>query len=179
MNRRHFCATFGLLAAPSFPALAQTSAEFPSAPGLTKHVSDFIVNTRYDDIPPEVLELGRKSILDGLGLALAGSVSEMGTLVRKYISSFNSSESKSSVIGTALKVPARFAAMANGIFIHADDYDDTQLSVAPDRVYGLLTHPTVTTLPPAFALAEKSRINGKDLMLAYQIGVEVECKIAE
>ena len=179
MNRRHFCATFGLLAAPSIPALAQNSGEFSTAPGLTKYVADFIVSTKYEDIPPEVLELGRKSILDGLGLALAGSVSEMGPLVRKYVGSFSSSESKSSVIGTALKVPARFAAMANGIFIHADDYDDTQLFVAPDRVYGLLTHPTVTTLPPAFALAEINRISGKDLILAYQIGVEVECKIAE
>ena len=46
--------------------------------------------------------------------------------------------SKASIIGTGMKVPARFAAMANGTFIHADDYDDTQLSVAPDRIYGLL-----------------------------------------
>ena len=35
-------------------------------------------------------------------------------------------------------MPARFAAFANGLAIHADDYDDTQLAVAKDRVYGLL-----------------------------------------
>jgi hypothetical protein len=47
-------------------------------------------------------------------------------------------------IGTAgicLKIAPRFAAFANGVGIHADDYDDTQLAVAKDRVYGLLTHP--------------------------------------
>jgi 2-methylcitrate dehydratase PrpD len=179
MNRRSFCATFGLLSVPALPALAQNPVEFPAAPGLTKYVADFIVGTRYEDIPADVLALGRKSLLDGFGLALAGSVSEMGPLVRRYIGSFSSSEAKSSVIGGHIKAPARFAAMANGIFIHADDYDDTQLSVAPDRVYGLLTHPTVTTLPPAFALAEMNGISGKELILAYQIGVEVECKIAE
>ena len=42
----------------------------------------------------------------------------------------------------------RFAAFANGASIHADDFDDT-LSAAKDRVYGLLTHPTVGVLPPA------------------------------
>ena len=52
-------------------------------------------------------------------------------------------------------MPARFAAFANGIAIHADDYDDTQLAVAKDRVYGLLTHPTAPALPPALALAER------------------------
>jgi 2-methylcitrate dehydratase PrpD len=76
-------------------------------------------------------------------------------------------------------IPARFAAFANGISIHADDYDDTQLAVAKDRVYGLLTHPTAPALPPALALAERDRRSGLDMMLAYQVGVEVECKIAE
>src|SRR5262245_60266906 len=165
-------------AAPAF-AKPQAPPPLPSAPGLTRYVCEFIVNTKYEDIPAAVLALGRKSILDGFGLALAGSVSEMGPLVRQYIGSFSSSDAKSSVVGSGIRVPARFAAMANGIFIHADDYDDTQLSVAPDRVYGLLAHPTVTTLPPAFALAELNRGSGKDMMLAYQIGVEVECKIAE
>jgi 2-methylcitrate dehydratase PrpD len=83
------------------------------------------------------------------------------------------------VIGSSLRLPARFAAFANGLAIHADDYDDTQLAVAKDRVYGLLTHPTAPALPPALALAERERRSGLDMMLAYQVGVEVECKIAE
>jgi 2-methylcitrate dehydratase PrpD len=34
-------------------------------------------------------------------------------------------------------------------------------------------------LPPVLALAERDGRSGRDLMLAYQIGVEVECKVAE
>ena len=83
------------------------------------------------------------------------------------------------VIGSPLKAPVRFAAFANAIGIHADDYDDTQLAVAEDRVYGLLTHPTAPVLPAALAAAEVKSISGKDLLLAYNVGVEVECKIAE
>ena len=63
--------------------------------------------------------------------------------------------------------------------IHADDYDDTQLSAAKDRIYGLLTHPTVSVLPPAFALCELGHRSGKDFMVAYHMGVEVETKINE
>jgi 2-methylcitrate dehydratase PrpD len=63
--------------------------------------------------------------------------------------------------------------------MHVEDFDDTQLAAAPDRVYGLLTHPTVPVLPAALALAETAGAGGKDLMLAYQLGAEVETKIAE
>src|SRR5215475_13071792 len=181
MKRREFFASsLGMVAASAVPAPPQEApTKFPDVPGLTKYVSDFIVNTKYQDIPEGVLALGRKSILDGFGLALAGSVSPMGPLIRQYVEKFAAPGSKASVIGTGMKVPTRFAALANGTFIHADDYDDTQLSVAPDRVYGLLTHPTVPVLPAVFAMAELNRYTGEELTLAYHIGVEVECKVAE
>ena len=171
-------AAWGLANGP-ISAAPCSESEFPKAPGLTKYISEFIVNTKYEDIPPEVLDLGKKSMLDGFGLALAGSVSVMGPLVREYLRSFGFQEGKASIIGTGSKVPPRFAAFANGISIHADDFDDTQLSAAKDRVYGLLTHPTVSVITPAFALCEVGARTGKDLILAYQTGVEVECKIAE
>src|SRR5580704_16514625 len=166
-----------LSAAPASPRPPE-NAPFPKAPGLTKYVSEFIVNAKYGDIPPDVLDLGRKSLLDGFGLALAGSASVMAPLVRQYLQNLGVN-GKAAVIGSNMKAPARFAAFANGVSIHADDFDDTQLSAAKDRVYGLLTHPTVGVLPPAFALCELGRRSGKDLMLAYHVGVEVECKIAE
>jgi 2-methylcitrate dehydratase PrpD len=161
-------------------ASPRPAEEFPKSPGLTKYVAEFIINTKYADIPEEVLALGKKSILDGFGLSLAGSVSVMGPRVRQYVRTFGSSNTNiCSVIGTAVKAPVRFAAFANGISIHADDFDDTQLSAAKDRIYGLLTHPTVPVLPPAFAICESQRRTGKDFLLAYHVGVEVECKIAE
>jgi len=164
------------------PGAAGPAREFPKAPGLTKSVAEFVTHTKYEDLPPELIELGKKSILDGFGLALAGSVSGMGPRVRQYIQSLGANRGTASIIGTRVKCHPRFAALANGISIHADDYDDTQLAVAKDRIYGLLTHPTVPVLPPAFAVCETGeagRRTGKDLMLAYHLGVEVECKIAE
>ena len=145
---------------------------------LTAYVAEFIVATRLTDIPPDVLALSKKSILDGLGLALAGSVAKSGEIVRRHLRGFGCA-GKATVIGTALRMPPRFAAFANGTAIHADDYDDTQLAVAKDRVYGLLTHPTAPVLPAVLALAERDGRSGRDLLLAYNVGVEVECKISE
>src|ERR1700687_6233331 len=90
------------------------AAEFPKAPGLTKYVTEFIVNAKYEDIPADVIELGKKTILDGFGLALAGSVSASGPIIRQYIEAIGLAPGKASVIGTRMKVPARFAALANG-----------------------------------------------------------------
>src|SRR6266436_6709440 len=158
---------------------AASGADFPKTPGLTDYVGRFVTTTTYEEIPEQVIELGKKSILDGLGLALAGSRAESGSISRKYVEQIGVCNGRATIIGSAQKTSPRFAALVNGISIHADDFDDTQLAAAKDRVYGLLMHPTVPVLPAIFALAEQRAINGKEWMLAYHLGVEVECKIAE
>ncbi len=179
-------ATLGFVGA-SVPALArgetaQACAEtkFPQVQKLTAYVAEFVVNLKFADIPAEPIELGKKSILDGLGLALSGSKAETWGLIQEYLKTFVSPpKGGAAVLGSAVRYPARFAAFANGVAIHVDDFDDTQLASAKDRVYGLLVHPTVCVLPAALATAEIEGKSGKDLLVAYQAGVEVECKIAE
>jgi 2-methylcitrate dehydratase PrpD len=185
MIRREFGKTLlYLLASSGIPKLAkgveaETQTNFPRVQGLTDYVARFVVETRYQAISSDVLELGKKSILDGLGLALAGSRAQSGPLCLRYLDTFGIREGKSTIIGSARKTAPQLAAFVNGVSIHADDYDDTQLSAAKDRVYGLLVHPTVPVLPGAFAIAEQGGVSGKEFMLAYHLGVEVECKIAE
>src|SRR6185436_20691599 len=135
--------------------MATAASSKVQADSLTDYVATFILTTQAADIPKDVAHLGKRSVLDGIGLALAGAASETGAIARRYLEALRfESEGDSTVIGTRLRIPARFAAFANGLAIHADDYDDTQLAVAKDRVYGLLTHPTAPALPPALALAE-------------------------
>jgi 2-methylcitrate dehydratase PrpD len=160
------------------PAKAKSDA-FPDEKGLTRQVAEFIARTTYADLPAEVIALGKKSILDSLGLALCGSSTTAGRLARAYVESMGLPDAGATVIGSRRKVPKRFAAFLNGIGIHGDDYDDTQLSEGSDRQFGLLTHPSSTALPAALAWAEEGGRSGRDLLLAYHVGVEVECKIAE
>jgi 2-methylcitrate dehydratase PrpD len=154
-------------------------SEFPKTSGVTNYVGEFVATTKYEDIPQDVIELGKKSILDGLGLALAGSTAQTGIICRQYLEQLGICDGKAIIIGSSKTTSPRFAAFVNGVSIHADDFDDTQLAVAKDRVYGLLVHPTVPVLPAVLALAGRRSVSGKELMLAYHLGVEVECKIAE
>jgi 2-methylcitrate dehydratase PrpD len=156
-----------------------TATKFPEVSGLTRYVAEFALKTKYEDIPAEVVALGKNSILDGFGLALAGSMADTGAISRKYLQAAKLTQGKATVIGSTLKTTPRFAAFANGVSMHADDFDDTQLAVAKDRVYGLLTHPTTPVLPAVFAMAEDGGFSGKELMAAYHAGVEVETKISE
>lgn len=169
----------GGLAEQSTAANSPCNGTFPKVPGLTDYVAKFVTNTKYSDIPENVRELGKKSILDGLGLALAGSKADTGNISRRYIESFANADRGAIVVGSMLRTAPRFAAFANGVSIHADDFDDTQLSAAKDRVYGLLVHPTVPVLPAILALSARGGVSGKDFLAAYHVGVEVECKVAE
>jgi 2-methylcitrate dehydratase PrpD len=170
----------GAQTAPASKAPGSAETSFPQVPELTTHTAEFVVNLKLADIPVEALELGRKSILDGLGLALSGSKAETWKLIQEYLKPFGfRPRGGAAVLGSAVRLPARFAAFANGVAIHVDDYDDTQLAAGKDRVYGLLVHPTVCVLPAALATAEVETKSGKDLLVAYHSGVEVECKIAE
>ena len=146
--------------------------------GLTQEVANFVARTRYRDVPREVVQLARGFILDGLGVALAGSTDECSHIIQAQIRQMNG-KGESSIVGTALSAPAAKAALANGVAGHAMDYDDTQLSTSKEAVYGLLTHPTTPVLAAVLALGAKEKISGEEFVLAYLLGVEVECRIAD
>jgi 2-methylcitrate dehydratase PrpD len=147
----------------------------PETESLTIEVSRFIVNQKLEDIPPSAIEAAKRSILDGLGVALSGSRAASAALIEKYISSQGNSLQEASIFGSKTKTSPRFAALANGVAMHADDFDDTYVASSN----GIGVHPTVTVLPAVFALAEAGRHSGRDVLLAYHIGTEIEMRLAE
>src|SRR5579863_7659490 len=123
MRRRDFGKTsLGIIGASLLVDSASAAnnpgqGEFPKTPGLTKYVGNFVLQTQYENIPPDVIELGKKSILDGFGLALAGSRAESGPISRKFVERSGACNGLATIIGTAQKTSARFAALVNGISI--------------------------------------------------------------
>ena len=141
MKRRDFlAASVGAAAIASGVATTSASPEgptnqpcsappFPKVGGVTKYVADFVGNTKFSDIPGDVVELGKKSILDGLGLALSGSRAETANLIQNYAKSFGFTNRGATVIGSSGKLPSRFAAFANGVAIHVEALEPPQVSV--------------------------------------------------
>ena len=53
--------------------------------GVTDDVAGFVTSAKSADIPKDVAHLGKRSVLDGIGLALAGARSECGHIAQQYL----------------------------------------------------------------------------------------------
>ncbi|MDB5804661.1 MAG: hypothetical protein JWN73_1983 [Betaproteobacteria bacterium] len=161
--------------APKEVALGDAPQETPleGTPALTAFVAQFAGGMTTARIPEEVQHLGKKAILDALGCALAGSISEPSHALAKYLKTLQCTGS-ATVLGSSMKLAPRFAALANGTAIHADDYDDT-MQAETGRFQGI--HPTGPTLSALLAVGEARRMRGDELLLAFQVGVEVGCRL--
>jgi 2-methylcitrate dehydratase PrpD len=147
---------------------------------VTQEAAKFASQLRFDDLPAESLRIAKRCVIDGLGLIMAGSLQRCTQIVREHCQALSGS-AEATVFGKEpLNLPAASAALVNGTAGHAMDWDDTQLSVTPDRIYGLLTHPTIPPLAASLAVGEMlGGVSGKQFLTAFLAGFEVECKIAE
>lgn len=135
---------------------------------LAKNVAE----TRYEDIPAETIEVTKRSILDTLGVAVAASgiVPELKGLVDLIKEAGGKEES--TIWGFGGRVPAWMAAFANGAMAHALDYDDVFDDTA--------VHPSATTVPAAFAVAERiGAVDGKQFITAVALGNDLIYRMAQ
>ena len=187
MNRRHFLKNVAgagaLYGAGSIATAIAADTQAPKVPeprtDVTPGVADFIVRTSYLDLSPELIDLGKKSMLDGFGLAIVGAQSKGSRLLRSYLGRLGCANGTVRILGTNERQPLRFAALANGVSIHMEDFDDTQLPVPGDSAFGQVIHPTAPVLAVALGLADTRTLSGKDFILAFHVGAEVACKIAD
>jgi 2-methylcitrate dehydratase PrpD len=155
------------------------SRKRPPSRGVTQEVVNFIARSRIEQFPDDVVGQGKRCLIDGFGVVLAGATLHGSAIVREYVKSGGGRQDASVLGPERVRVPVELAALANGASGHAMDFDDTQLSTTPDRTFGLLTHPTVPALASALALSERIGATGREFLQAFLVGFEVECKIAE
>ena len=130
--------------------------------GVSDSYAEFIVNTKFDNIPEEVIAVAKEHILDTLGVALAGAVEQPSIIIKEFVRKCGGVP-ESSIIGAGSRSSAPNAALANGTMAHILDYDD----ILPGG------HVSVVVLPAVLALGEKLHLSGKDTLSAYIIGFEV------
>jgi 2-methylcitrate dehydratase PrpD len=136
---------------------------------LALNFADFVVNTRYSDLPPEAIEGAKKSVLDTLGVILAATGMEpavrgVNALVREA-----GGAQESTLLGFGGRAPALWAAFHNGAMAHCLDFDDH----APEG-----HHPSSSIVPAAFALAERAGgISGRDMIAAVAAGQDMFLRI--
>jgi 2-methylcitrate dehydratase PrpD len=149
------------------------------AQSATAAVVRFINETRWADLPADAIAIAKRCVADGIGVMLAGSTTGASRILRDYLQDGGAASEATAYGPSPVHTTAAAAALLNGTSGHALDYDDTQLSTSPDRIFGLMTHPTIPPLTATLALGERLRISGRTMLEAFLIGFEVECKIAE
>jgi 2-methylcitrate dehydratase PrpD len=146
---------------------------------VTDAVVKFIGSAAFAAFPAEAVGIGKRCVIDALGVMLAGSRQDAGRILRSYVRETDGHAEATAFGPVAFRTGAASAALLNGTSGHALDWDDTQLATTADRIFGLLTHPTVPPLAAALAIGERMRVPGREFLEAFLSGVEVECKIAD
>jgi len=138
-----------------------------SAPTPGATLLGLVADTRFEALPKSAVEMGRLAVLDWWGVAVGGVDQPVARLLREAVPE---PEGPASVLGTDRTASPVTAALWNGTASHALDYDDT--------VTALPGHVTAPLLPGLLALAETHGASGRDLLLAFVLGVEVMCRVA-
>lgn len=136
--------------------------------GLTETIAHFIADNSLATIPSAAIDKAKKVIADTFAVILAGAGSEVAPPLMRYLEQAGGS-GESPIFGTALSSSPEVAALVNGTFGHALDFDDV-LSIMP-------AHPSAVILPALLASAGKRKISGAQLLESYIIGIEVGAKI--
>src|SRR5579883_2682520 len=136
----------------------------PAAATLTKTLCAHLAAARYADLSAAAQREARRGVLDWAGCALAGSRHKaIDTLLA--VLKETGGRPQATVLGRDLKLGLTDAPLANGQMGHVLDFDDTHMG-------GVVLHASSPILPALFALAERTRVSGADLMLAYAAGFE-------
>lgn len=142
---------------------------------VTAAVAEFTTSTSFVNLPRTVVERAKKHVLDTLGLAIAGSVSEAAVVSREHLVDQGLGDRGSLIIGSRLRVPSRFAAFANAVSAHAHNFDDTTPQTRPDRTGGI--HASGSVLPAVLAVGEETGASGAEILSAYVTGVEISSRL--
>ena len=131
----------------------------------TRAMADFVAGLRFRAIPAEVRERIKLLILDALGCALYGAKLEWCRILHETLSQLDGGES-CVVWGTAKRLSAPHAALANGTQVQGFELDDVHRA-------GVL-HVGAVTLPALLAVAELRRdLSGEELLAAAVAGYEI------
>ncbi len=146
-----------------------SSAQPSLLPHATRELAEFAATTRFEQIPPEVIERIKLSLIDGLGVCLQGSTLPWTRIVHDIVGE-EGGKPVASVWGRGRRTSLTNAVLANSTAGHAFEMDDIHKES--------IVHPNSLAVPVAMALAEADpTISGRDIALALSVGYEVGLRI--
>jgi 2-methylcitrate dehydratase PrpD len=131
---------------------------------IAARLSEHFNAMRYSALPAETRHGVKRLLLDYLGVAIAGSRSDSGRVVTRYVRAIGG-KAQASVIASGIRVPMETAAFANAICSHSIELDDIDVLA--------LFHFSPPVYSAALAAGEAADASGRDLVAALAAGCEM------
>jgi 2-methylcitrate dehydratase PrpD len=179
LSRRNVLKGAGGLVATAFPVTAAARPQ-PQVPGgatrggesrpsadVTGRLARYMVAARDRELPAPVIRDAKHRILDTIGAMVSGAALKPGVLAIRYVRA-QGGTAEASVLTTDFRTTAVNAALANGMFAHADETDDFEPVTK--------AHPGSAVVPAALAMAEREGRSGTEVIRAVVLGYDLCCR---
>lgn len=152
------------------PAATKVAVDAVPATTLSQRLAQFAQGFDLSVVPPDVVTTARYCILDALGIGLAASTFEFARRSTAGVVAL-AGAGDHAVMGSALRLPARDAALLNGLLIHGLDYDDTHT--------GSVVHASASAVPVVLAEGMRQHASGARALAAYILSVETAARLGQ
>ncbi len=137
---------------------------------ISRIISEFAVNLKYEDLPKEVVETAKHFIYDSIACSFGGYKTKDVNILRGIYSEMGGKE-EATVIGFGDKIPAVNATLVNSLMIRALDYNDIYWKEDP-------SHPS-DLIPAALSTGELVGASMEDVITAIVLAYEFEQRLCE
>ncbi len=136
----------------------------------TEILSDYACDISFNDLNPEVIKQVKRTLIDTLGCAAGGFLSEPGKIARTMAASVRS-DMPARILGTDIYSSPDLAGFANGVMVRYLDCNDCYFSPGGG-------HPS-DMIAAVMALADPMVADGKDVITAIVLAYEVFCRLSD
>ncbi len=134
----------------------------------TATLGRFVAEHTWASAPAALRHAGLRAVVNHVGCAL-GVAQDPAVLAALRVMQGISAAPVATVYGQGVRLDAMAAAFVNAVAGNLLDYDDTHLNT--------VIHPAAPVAPVCFALGEKLGRSGAEVLHAFLLGGEVECRV--
>ncbi|MBP5856523.1 MmgE/PrpD family protein [Marivibrio halodurans] len=134
---------------------------------ITKEIAARVAGTRFEDFSDHDVAYSKTLAMSALGAMVAGPYCVGSDIMTRYVERAGGA-GEASVLGAGMKAPVEMAALANGTYAHATEYEDDSF---PEAVS------SYTLFPAILAMGEKLGSDGKDVIAAFILSYEAQARI--
>jgi 2-methylcitrate dehydratase PrpD len=138
-----------------------------TAVDITGQLARYMAEARNLRLAPHVAQEAKHRILDTLAAMVSGSQLQAGEMAIRFTQA-QGGVAEATVLATDIRTSAVNAALANGMFAHADETDDFEPVTK--------AHPGSHVVPAALAMGEREGRSGAELLAAVTLGYDVCCR---